>query len=241
MQTQPTAFVTGGATGIGLALVEALLEENYQVVICGRRQEVLDAAVASHENVVAFQADLSHREGVKRAAEHVKEHFPQLSLLINNAGLTLPVVPGDADTSIANFEEMTYTNLVAPSSLTLLLADTLQANQGTVVYVSSGLAFTPRAAIAMYSATKAAVHSLALSHRHVLAPRGIRVVELAPPAVKTDFHNGTNRNSPMSIEVDQVSKDFIEGLKAGKDEILVGFAARLYAERDQAFPMVNAH
>src|SRR5439155_4001248 len=119
--------------------------------------------------------------------EEMKAKYPKLNVLVNNAGImvyrNLAVPDGNLESLTSEIE----TNVCGPVRMVSALIERLKANKGTIINISSGLAWVPLQAAPVYCATKAAMHSYTLSLRHQLRPHGVEVIEVAPPAVKTDL------------------------------------------------------
>jgi len=177
-----TVLITGGATGIGLALASRFLAAGSTVIVCGRRETVLRDAAAAHPGLVTRVCDLALEDDRAALAEWVVVAHPALDVLVNNAGIQRRVRLHEPEPWAATRQELAI-NLDAPIHLTLALLPQLRRRGGAVVNVTSGLSFAPFVAAPVYSATKAALHSFTLSLRHQLADTGVRVVEVIPPAV----------------------------------------------------------
>ena len=182
-----TILVTGGASGIGLALASRFLAAGSSVIVCGRRLAALRDAAKAHPGLVTRPCDLSRADERESLAEWVVEAFPDLNVLVNNAGVQRRFRLTDPESWEETHQEIAI-NLDAPLHLGMLLLPHLQATPGAaIVNVTSGLAYVPFVAAPVYSATKAALHSYTLSLRHHLADTGVRVIEIVPPAVNTDL------------------------------------------------------
>lgn len=207
-------LITGGGSGIGLALAERFAEMGNTVIVSGRRADVLAKAEESHPNIIAKVCDLSLEAERTALFNWVTENHPDLDTFINNAGIQ-NWMGLDDENYLARAEAEITTNVIAPIHLTQLFSNL--PGLKTLVNVTSGLAFVPASPIAVYSATKAFFHSYTLSTRYILNKKGIEVIELIPPALNTDLGGvGIHNNfPPVSGFVDHV----IEGLKEGKDEI----------------------
>jgi uncharacterized oxidoreductase len=121
------------------------------------------------------------------------------------------------------------TNLVAPISLsTCFIPNLLKHKESAIINVTSGLAFVPMAAMPIYCATKAAMHSLSLSLRHQLRNTSTKIFEVMPPIVDTEIH-GDARNGlkGRSIHPSEVAKATLEALQMDEYEIVVGMAQGL--------------
>jgi uncharacterized oxidoreductase len=214
-----TIFITGGTSGIGRAIAVAFHQLGNQVIISGRRKALLDEVTKANPGMKSVELDIQNPRQIKAVAEQLSKDFPKLNVLFNNAGIMPFDDAGgviDDETAVATIG----TNLLGPVRMTSALLPHLKQLEGaTVIYNSSVLAFVPLASTAVYSATKAAIHSYALSQRFMLAGSGVRVVEIAPPWVDTDliYKSGDNRAMPLP--------DFVAatmaGLAAGKDEVYV--------------------
>ncbi len=229
-------LLTGGATGIGLALAERLQAAGSQVIAVGRRADKLQQAQQRVPGLLTYRADLAQPAERVALAEWVRREHPGLNVLFNNAGILRRVAVADLGASLADWEQARQEiaiNFEAPVHLTALLLPHLQHQAGaTVINLSSGLAFTPWAAAPVYSATKAAVHSFSLSLRYQAAPLGVAVVELVPPIVQTDLASGAGL--PPGEPVDRFADAVLARLAAGETEI--GYASaevRRLASREQ--------
>jgi uncharacterized oxidoreductase len=222
--TGNTILITGGGSGIGRALAEALHARGNQVVITGRREAPLAETAAANPGMAYATLDVADPAAVRAFAARVVRDHPALNVLINNAGIMkvedLKAEPFDLDIA----EETIATNLLGPIRLTAALLPHLRAQAAaTVMTVSSGLAFIPLAATPTYSATKAAIHSWSESLRHQLAGTSVEVLELAPPAVATDLMPGHAEN-PSSMPLADYTAEvigLIERQETPRGEILV--------------------
>jgi uncharacterized oxidoreductase len=225
-----TALVTGGATGIGLAIARRLLAAGSRVIVCGRREEALRAAAAAHPGLVTRVCDVA-REGEREAlAAWVTAEHPDLNVLVNNAGVQRRVQLAAGEPWSDTRQEIAI-NFDAPVHLTLRLLPHLRTRPGaTVVNVTSGLAFVPLAGVPVYCATKAALRSFTLSLRYQLVGSSVRVVEVIPPAVDTDL--GGPGLHTFGAPLDEFADAVMARLAAGELEIAYGMAeerARAYA------------
>ena len=215
--TNNKILITGGASGIGLGLTERFIQEGNTVIICGRREAVLKEVADKHNNVITKVSDLSTEGGRVELYNWVAANHPDLTVLINNAGIQQWM-----DVSDTNFyeraKEEIATNVEAPIHLTSLFINLKSLK--TVINVTSGLSFTPLTKVPVYSATKAFFHSFTLSLRHLLKAKNIEVVEIIPPALNTDL------GAPGLHDAYPPVSDFIASifkqLEAGKNELTFG-------------------
>lgn len=184
-----TILITGGGSGIGAALAHRFHDAGNTVIVAGRRQDALEAAIAGRENMHALTLDVESAEGVEDFARRVLAAHPGLNVLINNAGI-MRFEALDARRDLADAEATITTNLLGPIRLTNALIDHLTAQRdAAIVNVTSGLAFVPLIDTPTYNATKAAIHSYSVSLREALKDK-VEVIELAPPGVQTGLTPG---------------------------------------------------
>ena len=221
-----TILLTGGATGIGLALAERLQAAGSQVIAVGRRADKLQEAQQRIPGLLTYQADLAQPAERIALAEWVQREYPQVNVLLNNAGISNQVAIADLGTSLNAWEQERQElaiNLEAPIHFSALLLPHLQGKPGaTILTVSSGLAFAPLAATPVYCATKAALHSFTLSLRYQAAKLGVAVVEIIPPQVQTDLGGpGTySGGEPVEAFADGV----LARIAAGEQEVGYGIS-----------------
>ena len=213
-----TILITGGGTGIGKAMAEALHARGARVIIAGRRREALEAVAAANPGMAFETLDVADAADVKAFAARATAAHPALNVVINNAG----IMAAEDEIDLAIAEQTVAINLLGPIRLTAALLPHLKTRAAaTVVTVSSGLAFVPLAATPTYSATKAAIHSWSQSLRHQLKNTGVEVIEWAPPAVATDLMPGHAEN-PNSMPLADFTAQSLALFEAGgTDEILV--------------------
>ena len=220
--TDNTIFITGGATGIGRGLAEALHKLGNKVIISGRRREALSAATKGNPGMDSVELDVSDPASIATVAKKLIADYPALNVLINNAGIMLiDDAAGKIDDQLLT--STITTNLLGPIRLTSVLIEHLKKQpKAAIIYNTSALAFVPLALTAVYSATKAAMHSYVLSQRYKLKATSVSVLEIAPPWVQTDLLNSNEEPWAMPL------KDFIEEtmkvLGTDANEILVELA-----------------
>jgi uncharacterized oxidoreductase len=199
-----TILITGGGSGIGRGLAEALQAKGNQVIIAGRRKAALEETVEANPGMKFLTLDIEDPAAIKAFAEKVAAEFPSLNVLVNNAGIMRPENVLE-EQNLSDVEAIVTTNLLGPIRLTAALLPLLRKQaQSTVVNVSSGLAFVPLAITPTYCATKAALHSYTCSLRYQLKDTTTEVLEIIPPYVQTDLLGGAEDPRAMPL------KDFIE-------------------------------
>lgn len=213
-------LITGGASGIGLGLTERFIQENNTVIICGRRESVLNEVKAKFPTVITKVCDLAIEAERVGLYQWIVENHPDLNVLVNNAGIQRWVSVTDEDFFESAKTELA-TNIEAPLHLTSLFIKLKSLT--TVMNVTSGLALSPFAKIPVYSATKAFFRSFTISLRHILKAKNIEVIEIIPPALNTDLGGIGLHDAHPSVSEFIVS--IFEQLKEGKDELTFGTSA----------------
>jgi uncharacterized oxidoreductase len=214
-----TIFLTGGTSGIGRALAEAFHQRGNQVIISGRRQELLDQVCAANPGMKAIVLNIDDPDSIAQTVQKLFDHFPELNVLINNAGIMKIEDLQQGGVEVA--ESTILTNLLGPIRMTAaLLPQLLEQTTATVINVTSGLAFVPLAMTPTYCATKAAMHSYSMSLRYQLKDSRVRVLELAPPWVATELM-GSVPEDPRAMPLDAFIAETMEKLAGNSDEILV--------------------
>jgi uncharacterized oxidoreductase len=195
-----TILITGGGSGIGRALAEACHAKGNKVIITGRRLSVLDETTKANPGISALTLDVTHAEGITEFTQQLLSQYPDLNVLINNAGIMVPenLLTDEIDTKVA--EHTIATNLLGPIRLISALLPHLhkQAN-GVIITVTSGLAFMPLAMTPSYCATKAAIHSYTQSLRYQLRNTPLQVIEIAPPYVQTELMGPQQASDPLAM------------------------------------------
>jgi uncharacterized oxidoreductase len=195
-----TILITGGTSGIGLGLARKFHELGNQVIIAGRRQELLDEIAAEHPGIDTITLDIADPESITRARDAVAARHPQLNVLINNAGIQLPENLLDAD-YLPVAEDTIATNLLGTIRMTYAFLPLLvDQNDAVVMNVSSALAFVPFPITPTYNATKAALHSFGDSLRVQMTDAGIQVIELVPAGVRTTLMGQQDSEDAMPLE-----------------------------------------
>jgi uncharacterized oxidoreductase len=217
--TNNTLFITGGASGIGRGLAEAFHKLGNKVIIAGRRKALLDEVIAANPGMEGLELDINDPESIDKVAKTLISRHPSLNVLINNAGI-MPF-----DDAAGHIDEATMigtitTNLMGPIRLTSALIEHLKSQpRAVIINNTSVLAFVPLAGNAVYSATKAALHSYSLSQRFTLRDTSVTVQEIAPPWVNTDLvHKG---DDPRAMPLDAFIEETMLGLATDVPEVIV--------------------
>ncbi|MDK4685376.1 SDR family NAD(P)-dependent oxidoreductase [Kingella negevensis] len=217
-----TVLITGGATGIGFALAKKFHTAGNQIILVGRREDVLQQATAQLSGCRIAVADVSKTED----RERLVRDFPEVSVLVNNAGIQFTKrLDAQNDDEIA--QEINI-NLTAPAQLTRAFLPILTAKQeSAVINVSSGLAIVPKETCALYCATKAALHSFSQVLRWQMENTSLRVFEIMPPMVATPMSQGKG-HANLKISPDELADEFWRDFERNHFEIMAGKTKLLY-------------
>jgi len=228
-----TVLITGGGSGIGLAIAERFYKAGNKVIICGRREEKLQEAKDRFPKLHTRVCDVANEADRKLLFDSIVNEFPELDVLVNNAGIQQRVNLQSLNPDWSYYHQEIVSNLEAPIHLSLLfLPHLLKKKEGTVINVSSNLGVTPAAWVPIYSATKAAMHSFTMSLRLQLAETNVNIVEVLPSAINTDL-GGVGLHT-FGVPVDQFADAVFAGLENGDIEIgYAGSEKTIRSSRDE--------
>jgi uncharacterized oxidoreductase len=217
--TGNTIFITGGGSGIGRGLAEALHKRGNQVIISGRRKSHLEATTKANPGMASVELDLQDPKSIASVAKKLIAQYPKLNVLINNAGvMQIDDAAGVVDDAV--LVSTVNTNLLGTIRVTSAFIEHLKKQPAaTIIYNTSVLGYVPLAMTAVYSSTKAALHSYVLSQRYKLKNTTVSVLEIAPPWVQTDLM-GSN-NEPRAMSLAEFIKETIDVLGTDAQEVLV--------------------
>jgi len=223
--TGNTIFITGGGSGIGRGLAEAFHRRGNQVIISGRRKKNLADTLKANPGMESIELDVQDPASIAAVSKELTQKFPKLNVLINNAGIMqIDDVSGPVDDAVA--VSTITTNLLGPIRLTSALVGHLkQQKTSAIINISSVLGFVPLAMTAVYSSTKAAMHSYTLSLRYKLRHSSVEVIEIAPPWVQTDLLN--SNNEPRAMPLPDFIRETMALLDSDQKEIVVERGQRL--------------
>jgi uncharacterized oxidoreductase len=217
--TNNVIFITGGTSGIGRGLAEAFHKLGNKVIISGRRTSLLKEVTAANPGMDAVELDIADSASIEAAAARLIRDYPDLNVLINNAGI-MPFDQADGAIDDAVMQSTITTNFMGPIRMTAALIEHLKRQpRSVVIHNTSVLAYVPLASTAVYSATKAALHSYALSQRFMLRHTSVRVQEIAPPWVNTDLIHKSD--DPRAMPLDAFIEQTMAALATDAEEALV--------------------
>jgi uncharacterized oxidoreductase len=223
-------------------LARRFVASGNKVIICGRREERLEAARRELPALVTIRADIASESERLHLFETIVLKHPEIDILVNNAGIQNRPPPITEPQDFKAYQREIATNLESPVHLSLLFVNHLtQKSDAAIISITSGLAFSPLAFMPMYCATKAALHSFTLSLRHQLRDTTVKVVEIIPPKVQTDL-GGVGLHDD-GVPLDEFADHAWSQLALGAEEFGFGFSERnRLASRealDQVFATLN--
>jgi len=225
-----TILITGGSSGIGFEIARQLRKQDNKVIITGRNQEKLKKAEAEL-GVTGIRSDVSRSEEIEELKQQISKEFPELNILINNAGTMQKVNLQNLSHSAETLTMELDVNVKGPIWMNDAFLPLLKGkSNAAIVIVSSGLAFVPLPISAVYCATKAALHSYSQSLRVQLANTNVKVFELAPPATRTELlgeFDDADMDGIAVMTVDKMVDVFLKGLAKDQYEICPGQASQL--------------
>lgn len=219
-------LITGGGSGIGLALAKEFIGEGATVIICGRNQEKLEAASKEISGLQSVPCDVTSKEDCTRLLHGIDAQFGRLDVLINNAGIYARHEFFDDDFDPEDAERLMRTNFIAPIRLAHMALPLLRkSSQPIIVNVTSGLAYAPLPRAPIYSASKSALHFFSSAIARQKAPFPIRILEVLPPVVDTAM---AQHAQILKMPVDTFARKTVQQIKRGKQEMRIGGTALLY-------------
>ncbi len=232
-----TVLITGGSSGIGLEFAIQLLNLNNNVIVTGRDMAKLDEVKKSFPKIHTIQSDVSKSQEIVELFSKVTKNFPNLNILINNAGImrTINLIENKAALKDSDeFGELLREieiNLGGPIQMVKQFTPFLRSKErAAIVNISSGLAFSPLPSSPVYSAAKAGLHSLTLSLRVQLQGTSVKVFEVAPPATQTELlgdFDPIDMKGVSIMKADEMVKISINGMSNDNYEIRPGQSNQL--------------
>jgi uncharacterized protein len=220
-ETKGTALVTGASSGIGAIYADRLARRGYDLILVARSESRLASlarrlACATGRAVETVEADLTKALDLQRV-EHILRRNPDISLLVNNAGVG--AVGSLLVSDVNKMEAMIRLNVTALMRLTYAtVPGFVERGSGTIINISSGVAIVPETLNGVYGGTKAFVLTLTHSLIHELADKGVRVQAVLPGATATEFWE------TVGVPVDQLphesvmtANDVVDAALAGLD------------------------
>lgn len=222
-----TVLITGGSSGIGLELVKQLIAQDVtDILITGRDISRLEQVKRQYPQVHLFQSDVSNPNDIQALYQSVIKDFPELNIIINNAGVmrNLNLLDAGLEKNIATEIDINLSGVIR--MVQQFLPHLLTKSSAAIVNVSSGLAFVPFPASPVYSAAKAGLHAYTRVLRLQLKATSIKVFELAPPSTETPLQSAFSGlvDSSQNMATDKMVNITIKGLLNDNLEIKPGLS-----------------
>jgi uncharacterized oxidoreductase len=229
--TGNTILITGGASGIGEEMTKQLLKRQNTIIVTGRSQAKLDKIKKQFPEVHTIKSDVSQIGEIQSLFTQVTKDFPNLNILINNAGIMKDINLHDTNDSLEKLTEEIDINLKGPIRMTkVFLPHLKKKSSAAIVNVTSGLAFVPLPSSPVYCSTKAALHSFTESLRVQLSKTNVKVFEVAPPATQTELLGHLDPEDSKGIKimtVENMVTASLSGIENDKNEIRPGQSNQL--------------
>ncbi|MEV9499074.1 SDR family oxidoreductase [Aliarcobacter butzleri] len=195
-----TILITGGASGIGYEFAKQLSDTN-NVIIAGRNKQKLEKAKEELKNIHIFECDVSNPREIESLYKEISDKFPNLNILINNAGLSNRI-DLQKEISYEKLTEEMNTNFNGSVYMTTQFLPLLKKQKSaSIINVTSALAYVPFANSPIYSASKAALHSFTQSLRIQLKDTNIKVFEIAPSVTKTQMLDSFSKEEQNKMKI----------------------------------------
>lgn len=217
-----TILITGGTSGIGLEFVKQLTEQGAKVLVTGRKTDALNETKKKFPKVHTFQSDVSNPKDIERLYKDVTHQFPDLNMIINNAGLMRLIDLQDMTLDLENINREIATNLSGTIQMVHQFLPHLKKQKSSaIVNVSSGIAFMAYSSAPIYSATKAGVRAYTQALRLQLEDTNVKVFEMIPPGINTNLQNdwAIQPNPGMMMDVEKMVSIAVKGLLKDKKEL----------------------
>ena len=221
-----SVLITGGGSGIGLALAREFLKNGNKVIITGRNLRKLEAAKKAHPALHIAQNDITNVEQIESLVERTKTEFGGIDVLVNNAGVFHTYDVKDESYPFEKKLQEIDIDFAGPVRMVhYFLPQLKERREAAIINVSSGLAFIPLTMAPIYSATKAGIHAWTQAIRLQLEGTNIQVIELMPPVVDTEMVSDLIDFPKMAPE--KLVEAFWKGYVKNQTEITPGQSAQL--------------
>jgi len=221
-----TILITGGTSGFGFQFASQLLTLGNTVIITGRNQAKLEETKAKLPGIHVFLSDVSDPSAIELLFDKVTAQFPNLNILINNAGEMRRLNLHDA-IDLEDINREIAINLSGPIRMIQHFLPHLKKQEtAAILNVTSGIAFVPFPLSPIYGATKSGLRSYTRSLRVQLSRTAIKVFELAAPGANTPLNDkfATDMGTSGFMEPDKVVAAAVKGMQKNKPEIMPGLS-----------------
>ncbi len=218
--TDNTILITGGSSGIGLALLKTFYELGNKVIIVARNCEKLNEVKKQFPGIDIFECDLTKQSDLDELVVCIEQNYQNLNMLFNNAAIQYNYDFLTEQNIVNKVDYEVSANLTSTIKLCGLLLPTLLKNENAaIINISSGLAISPKKTAPVYCATKAAIHNFTKAYRYQLEDTNIKVFEIIPPLVATPMTEGRGKNK---LTPEKLVVEFLNNFKKNKYESYIG-------------------
>lgn len=190
------AIVTGGGSGIGLAIASKFVEEKFTTIIVGRDEQKLEAAQRKLGDLcIPFNCDLTDLAAIPKLVEDIVGKYGKIDVLVNNAGINMK--KEFIEVTDEDFQRILMTNVISVFALSReVVKQMLQKGTGSIINISSMASQYGIPKVIAYTASKAAIEGMTKAMAVELSPKGIRVNCIAPGFIATDMSAKALNNDP---------------------------------------------
>ncbi|HSC53536.1 MAG TPA: SDR family NAD(P)-dependent oxidoreductase [Phnomibacter sp.] len=218
--TDNTILITGGSSGIGLALLKSFYQLGNKIIIVARDIDKLKEVKSQYPEIDIFQCDLSKQTDIDGLIVFIEQNYSNLNILFNNAAIQYNYDFSTEQNIVNKIDYEIRANLNSVIKLCGMLLPVLLKNpNAAIVNVSSGLAISPKKSAPVYCATKAAIHNFTKAFRYQMEETNIKVFEILPPIVETPMTKGRGKNK---ISSEKLVKEFLNDFRNDKVESYIG-------------------
>lgn len=222
---QNVVLITGGSSGIGLALAKRFLEEDNKVIIIGRSMEKLLSVKKQYPHILIEKADITVEEEIKA----IISRYPEVNILINNAGIHKECDFKGSSPDTQSIMQEISTDFTAPVLLSKYFIPTLLSKkEAAIINISSYFGISPKPSAPIYSASKAALRSFSKSLRAQLDGTSIKVFDIAPPIVDTEMTTNSNNGQVRKMKPEELVNIIFTRLAKNQYEVYPGLAKLFY-------------
>lgn len=222
-----TIFITGGTSGIGLALAKKFLALGNEIIVCGKNIDRIKKLNEEYPKIHTIKCDVTKKEDLLNTYKYIADKFPKLNIVINNAGVQYNYDFHKSENTMEKAEMELNVNLLAPINITKIFLNLLMKNENpTIINIVSPLGVVPKKSAPIYCASKAGLYLFSKSLRYQLENTPVKIITVMPPLVDTDMTKGRGKGK---ISPDEFANKMVSELKKGNNEINVGMSKLLFA------------
>ena len=218
--TDNTILITGGSSGIGLAILKSFYQLGNKIIIVARDIDKLKEVQIQFPEIAIFQCDLTNQTDIDGLIVFIEQNYSNLNMLFNNAAIQYNYDFLTEQNIVNKIDYEVSANLTSTIKLCGLLLPVLLKNENSaIVNVSSGLAISPKKSAPVYCASKAAIHNFTKAFRYQMEGKNLKVFEILPPIVETPMTEGRGKNK---ISPEELVREFMNDFKKNREESYIG-------------------